>query len=193
MADKMEDVKYFSPARISDKDLDAIRQASEPFSPAWFILLEIAEADPARWNVLLESILGALTIGLEKAFFDVVPNDEQTSSTMENFHNVECRGLITDALKQNQWRPLIEYVEARLRRTRDTNSPNLRLIAKLLNEQSESKVCIFSRVLISRQSLLPHTVPLLLVVRLSLSLGTLTNSTGIRETATDHVMLKPSQ
>ncbi|KAF8324192.1 uncharacterized protein EI90DRAFT_2366551 [Cantharellus anzutake] len=193
MADKMEDVKYSSPARISDKDLGVIRRASQPFSRASSSLLEFAEADPARWNDLLPNILGALTIGLEKAFFDVVPNNEQTSSTMENFNNVECRGLITDALKQNRWRPLIEYVEVRLRRARDTNSPNLRLIAKLLNKQSESKVCIFSRVLISCQSLLPHTVPLLLVVRLSLSLGTLTNSTGIRETATDHVMPKPSQ
>jgi len=54
------------------------------------------------------------------------------------------------------------------------------------------RIAIFSRVLISCQDLLPHTVCLLFAVRLSLSSSIFAKSTGRMTASTNHVMPNPS-
>ncbi|KAF8329829.1 uncharacterized protein EI90DRAFT_3125086 [Cantharellus anzutake] len=121
----MEDVQYSSTSLgkrrpiLRDDQIETVFQSSEDSRPLWVAYLEKAEgkADHEAWSKLIRSVLSTLSQGLNEAGVKVVSRSER-ASIMENFGDVErrkCQDLITDALRQSKWHPLIRYVDVKLR------------------------------------------------------------------------------
>ncbi|KAF8343175.1 uncharacterized protein EI90DRAFT_3115693 [Cantharellus anzutake] len=75
------------------------------------------ESNHDTWTELIRSVLCSLCSGLKEAGVSVVSASE-LESIAENLDNVErtkCVALITDALRQNKWDPLIRYADMKLR------------------------------------------------------------------------------
>src|SRR5258708_6330071 len=114
----MADVQYPSASLgkrcvIHNDQVEMVLRLSLRYHRGWLLYIQAAEGGTMTWSEVLDEVLGGLNLSMRDAGIAVVPpSTTAIPAIVRKLSDVErrkCEVLITNALRQDNWDPLIRY------------------------------------------------------------------------------------